>query len=330
MMNSLRFTLAAAVLGFASLVPLTAMAADPADTYPNRPIRLLVGTNPGASVDASARIISEGLTKLLGQPVVVENQPGAGGTLAIKNVIAAKPDGYTLVYYYLDSVTIAPLLAKDPPFDPIRDVEHLGSVVRTGGLILAVPGTSPVKTFDEFIKLAKASPRKLNYGSWGIGSSPHLGFEALGPRLGMQMVHVPYKSGGASFAAAVAGEIDIVTGAGFFQLVNSGKLRALAVGGTARYTEMPNVPTLAELGYGDQLFAPVFYGIAGPKGTPRAVMNKVREALQTWLRTPENTERLKAIGLVTAINTPEEVTASIKRTTDEYAPIIKRLGLSNQ
>lgn len=300
------------------------------DVYPSKSIRLLVGVGPGSTVDGSARVIAERMSRLLGQSIVVENQPGAGGMLAAKNAISAKPDGYTLLYYYTDSIAIAPLLSKDPPFDATKDLAYVGDVVRIYGVLLAVPSTSAINTFDDFAKAAKSSATKLNYGTWGIGSSAHLGFEMIGEKLGFQLVHVPYKSGAASYVAALSGEVDIVMSVASTAPVRSGRLRPIAVAGSRRLSEFPAVPTLVELGIGEQAFAPVTYGIAAPTGTPAAILEKLRDAAEKVVRSPESVERLVGMGVEPALAAPTEAASNIRRATAAYSPVIKRLGISNQ
>lgn len=300
------------------------------EAFPNRPIRLLVGVAPGSSTDASARVVSERMSRLLGQSVIVDNQPGAGGMVAAKSVVAARPDGHTLLWYFTDSIAIAPLLAKQAPFDAGTDLAYVGNLVRIYGVVLAVPTTSPIRNWDDFVKAARASTKKLNYGTWGVGSSSQLGFEIIGEKLGFQMVHIPYRSGAASYMAAIAGEVDIVMTVLSTPLVRSGKLRPIAVAGARRLPEQPDLPTLVELGIGELAFSPVAYGIAAPKGTPATVLAKIREAAETAVNAPDTLERLLAMGVEPAISDAAHVLSLVRRSNDAYGPIIKRQGLSTE
>lgn len=305
------------------------VVAQSTDDFPNRPIRLIVGSATGATTDIAGRITADVLTKKLGQSVFVVNQPGATGTISVKNLMREKPDGYNLVFYYSDQLLVAPLVFKELPYDSVSDVAHVGSVVRSYGFILAVPPTSPATNFNEFVQLTKSKSHQMSYGTWGIGSSAHLGFELLNIKLGTQMVHIPYKGGGPSYQAAMAGEIDVVSGTSFVQLLKAGKLRPLVIGGTQKSQDFPELPTMSELGYSDTIFAPVFYGIVAPPGTPKAILDKIRSAL-AGMNAPDVVARLASIAVVPAVSTSEEVIAAIRKGRDTYKPIVEKLGLVTQ
>ncbi|NBS74499.1 MAG: tripartite tricarboxylate transporter substrate binding protein [Betaproteobacteria bacterium] len=299
------------------------------DDFPNRPIRMIVGSATGATTDIAGRITADVLSKKLGQSVFVVNQPGATGTISVKNLMREKPDGYNLVFYYSDQLLVAPLVFKELPYDSVTDVAHVGSVVKSYGFILAVPPTSPATNFNEFIQLVKTKSQQMSYGTWGIGSSAHLGFELLNTKLGAQMVHIPYKGGGPSYQAAMAGEVDVVSGTSFVQLLKAGKLRPLVIGGTQKSQDFPELPTMSELGYSDTIFAPVFYGIVAPPGTPKAILDKIRSAL-AGMNAPDVVARLASIAVVPAVSTSEEVIAAIRKGRDTYKPIVEKLGLVTQ
>ncbi|MCX7153826.1 MAG: tripartite tricarboxylate transporter substrate binding protein, partial [Proteobacteria bacterium] len=194
-----------------------------AQGYPNRPIKLVVTYPPGASFDIISRILAEKWTQLLGQPVVVENRLGAGGMIAMQSVARAAPDGYTLVTFNTDLAGIVPALYQFKAYDPLKDFAYIGTLMRGTGFIVAVNPKLPVRNIDELGKFAKSAPDGINYGTYGVGSLPHLGFEALNAKLGTKMVHVPYKGGMPSYQAAIVGEVQVVAGTSFIDMLKSGQ-----------------------------------------------------------------------------------------------------------
>lgn len=316
-------------LMFAAVSCAAAPLARAQDAYPVRAITIIVPTSPGRSTDASARLFADSLSKTLKQPVVVDNKPGVGGVLGMRLVANAKPDGYTLGWYYSDALTLSPLSYRVAPYDSVADFALVGDAVRTGGILIAAdPKSIPPGSFEDFKKIAKGN--KLTYASWGVGSSAHLGFEIMGEKLGFQMLHVPFKSGNDGELAALAGQVDLVAGTTFVQTLKTGRLRPIAVGGPTRNPDLPNVPTLAELGLGEEIFAPVTYGVTAPKGTPKAILDKIHAGMKEWLSSPETVARLKALNLEPALSGPEEVVKYISRTRELYLPVVRRLNLINQ
>ncbi|NML47475.1 tripartite tricarboxylate transporter substrate binding protein [Ramlibacter sp. G-1-2-2] len=296
------------------------------DAYPSRPIKLVVGVAPGATTDAAARLVAEVLSKNLGT-TIVDNQPGANGTIAARNVARAKPDGYTLLAFYSDQMQVAPLVYKNA-YDPLEDFAFITTTVRSGGFILAVPESSPAKTFAEFIDYAKSGKKQMNYGTYGVGSSVQLGFEIFNERYGTKMLHIPYKGGGPSYQAAVAGEVDIVAGTSFIELLKANRLRPLAIGGSQHSPEFPNIPTLAGQGFGELVFGPVFYGVAAPRGTPPEIIEKVRAAVAKGAQNPEFAARLKPIAHDPFIVGPAETAALVRKGLDTYRPVVQKLKIS--
>jgi tripartite-type tricarboxylate transporter receptor subunit TctC len=309
----------------ASLAFHLSSAQDSAESYPNRPIRLVIGTSAGSGFDVSARVIAEGLSKILGQVVFVEPQPGAGGVLSMRNFANAKPDGYTLLYYWNDMLDLVPLTFLAPPYDGVKDFAHLGFLTRTGGLMLVIPPSSPAKNFAEFARIAKNAPKQLTFGSSNNGSQ--LSFEIMSGRIGAPILHVPYKTSTTSYQAAMVGEIDIVSGVSFAELVKSGRLRAIAIGGNKRAADFPDVPTLVELGMGDDIFLPNNYGIIAPAATPKSILAKLSDALDKLSKIPEFAERLKPTTLEVHRTTPKEATAVLRRNVERNQPLLRKLGL---
>ncbi|MSQ73758.1 MAG: tripartite tricarboxylate transporter substrate binding protein [Betaproteobacteria bacterium] len=297
--------------------------------YPNRPVRLIVAFPPGASFDIVTRILAEKMTPALGQPVLVENRPGAAGMIGMQAVARATPDGYTLVTFNTDLVGIVPALQKVPPYDPQKDFAYVGTLMRGTGFIVAVNPKLPIHSINDLVKFAKSSPNALNYGSYGVGSLPHLGFEALKARLGINMVHVPYKGGMQSYQAAMINEVQFVAGTSFIDMLKSGQLRGLAIGGQKRSPQLPDIPTFPELNLGDDMFGPTYLGLAAPAGTPQPILNRLSAELRKISLLPDVVERLGKFSEA-SFASPDELTAMVRRDVNFYESLIKSLGLSNQ
>src|ERR1017187_684354 len=295
--------------------------------YPDRSITILVGYAPGSSTDIVSRLIADKMSRGLGQPVLVENVQGAAGLLAAQKLLRSAADGYTLVAFNPELAGIIPALYKTPPYDSIKDFTHIGTMSINSGWIIAVNPRLPAKTFQEFVKLAKSTPKLLNYGTYGVGSVPHLEFEALKAKLGIDMVHVPYKGGAVSYQAAVVGEVDVVAGSSFVELIKAGKLRALAIGGSKRSPQLPEIPTLVELGLGDEIFGEFYTALSGPAGMPQPILEKLSAELKRILALPDIVERIGRFSVAT-YQTPEQCTERVRRNAAFYGPLVRSLGLS--
>jgi len=301
-----------------------------AQSWPTGPIKLVVGAPPGGSADFVARMVSENFTKALGQAVVVDNRPGAGGVVAVKAATSAKPDGNTLLLFFQDNITIAPFLLKTLPYDPIKDLDYAGVVARSKNFFLVVHPNVPAQNFAELVRLAKAQPGKVTFATYGLGSFPHLSYEIMNSRAGIDMTHVPFKGGVESQQSVVAGNVNSVAGIAIIELIKGGRLRALAVGGSKRSPLFPDVPSFAELGHGDQIFGPVMYGVAAPAGMPRAILDRVAAETRKVADAPEAVDRL-----ATFVSEPywmpgEQFRSFAAEVIKSYQPIIARLGLANQ
>ncbi len=297
--------------------------------YPNKPIRLVVGYAPGASTDIVCRIFAEKLSLALGQAVVIENRTGAAGMISAQTVAHAPPDGYTLVAFNPDLAGIVPALYKTPPYDAVKDFAPVGRLMRNTGWILALNPSVPAKTFDDFVKLAKSNPALLNYGTYGIGSLPHLNFEALKRKLSIDMVHVPYKGGALSYQAAMAGDVQIVAGTSFVDLLKSGRLRPIVIGGNKRSPYFPDIPTLAELGLGDEIFGELYVAIVAPAGTPPAIVQRLSAEMKKIVAMPDVMERIQQFG-DPAYASPQELATIIQHDANLYGALVKSLGLNTQ
>ena len=263
--------------------------------YPSRPIKLLVGFAPGGAVDIIARAIGQQIAPALGQPVVVENKPGAGTNIALRALIESPPDGYTLMLT-ANSIAANPTLYQPPPFDMARDFTPVALVGRVP-VVLAASVQAPIDSIAKLIELSKASPRSINYGSPGNGSTPHLAIELFQRAAGIQLNHVPYKGGAPALNDAIAGHLTMVAVNALEALphARSGKLRVLAVLSPVRSPIFPDVPTIAELGF-PGFEASVWYGVVGPAGLPPPVVARLHAEVEKALAAPEVSERLTGAG----------------------------------
>ena len=270
----------------------TAVPAQSQDVWPSKPIRIVHGFGGGGPVDFLARLIAPVLTERLGQPVLIDGKPGAGGTLGAAHVAKSDPDGYTLLLMAAGH-SAAPGLYKSLPYDAANDFTMISMVTRAPLAILVGP-SSPVATVQELVQRAKAQPGKIDYGSAGTGSGMHLMAVVFQARAGVQMTHIPYKTATAVNLAILSGEIPVLftAVAGITPLLESGKVKMIAVSSKERYALMPNVPTIAETVLPD-FDVTTWYALAGPKGLPAPIVARLNEAVHTALKRPEIIERLR-------------------------------------
>jgi tripartite-type tricarboxylate transporter receptor subunit TctC len=324
-MRTRRSFLAAAV-GLA-LAP-AALRAQVAD-YPNRPIRLVVPLPPGGSPDYLSRLLAERLPPVLGQPIVVENKPGAGGTIGREIVARAVPDGYTLGMTESAHVLSASLGAK-LPYDPIRDFEP---IALTGMIpfVLAVNASFPAQTLNEFVAVAKARPGTLTYGSAGIGAPHQFAAELLATMTGIQVVHIPYKGSAGIVPALLANEISFTIGAvnSLLPHFRSGKLRALGVAGSHRSAVIPDVPTIAEAGPLPGYAVDIWLGVIAPAGTPRPIVERLNVEVNRVTGDPQIVrERLLPVGIEPiAPGSPERFLEVMKADLEKYTTVARRANM---
>lgn len=313
-----------ALLGISSaLMGANAWAADPAATnYPQRNITLIAPLSAGSDTDILARLLAERMSRLLGQAIVVDNKTGAGGQIANQALAAAKPDGYTLSLTFQATLALLPHLKLKKPYDPIKDFTPVGLFATTGNALL-VSATSPAQTFPELIARAKATPGKLTFGSWGIGSGGHLQGEFLKTLTGIDIVHVPFRGTSDSLLALLKGEIDMMfAGYGLASAqVQNGKVRALAVTARQRGPTLPAVPTLSELGVPYALDG--WFGLIGPAGMPSDIVTKLNATLGAVCKQPDLAERIGAMGMQLAPNSPTEFAALIAKDYQAWGAIVK-------
>jgi tripartite-type tricarboxylate transporter receptor subunit TctC len=297
-----------------------------AQPWPDKPIKFVVSAPAGSSLDALARVIGDRLKDRLGQPVIVENKPAAGGTVATSEVAKSAPDGYTMLLGFNGPLAFGPLLSK-LPYDVAKD---LAPVIITSSQpnVLAVYAGLPVKSVQEFVAWAKANPGKLSYASVGNGSSSHLNMELLKSVAGFDAVHVPFNGSPPAVTATIQGE----TQAMFAVMqplqaqVQAGKLRALAVTTAKRFPLLPDLPTIAESGYpGFEALA--WNGVMVPAATPKPVITRLNAEMNAILKQPDVVEKMQASGFDLIGGTPEDFGNLIKRETDTWTPVIRKLGL---
>lgn len=297
--------------------------AQPRDTYPSRPVHLVVPYPPGGTSDNVSRVIADRLGPLLGQPVVVENRGGAAGTIGAQVVQAAKPDGYTLLMAPTAVFAITPHL-RNVPYDPVNGFDTV-AMLATAPSIAAVHKDYPAKTMAEFIARAKQNPGKLTFGSAGPGSITHLYGEMLKERAGIDLLHVPFKGSADSMNALLGKQIDLIIDPVALGQVRGGALRALAIFGDRRIPELPDVPTIAEAGY--RIDLPSWFGLFAPKGTPGSIVSKISGEVAKLLREPETEKRLLTFSLFPAYLDPVAFAEQLKQDDGTIADLIKKAGI---
>ncbi|HTQ75218.1 MAG TPA: tripartite tricarboxylate transporter substrate binding protein [Burkholderiales bacterium] len=298
------------------------------ESFPSRPMRLVVSFPPGGGADLTGRAVGQKMGELLGQPVVVENKPGANGLVGCDAVAKSAPDGYTLLETDRGALGINPSLYKKLPYDPLADFEYVG-VVTTAPYVLVIDPRLPAKTLAELRELSKAKPGSLNYGSYGVASMAQLNIEALKAKMGIDLTHVPYKGAGPAIQAVVAGEAaaTIASPAGVLGFIRDGRLRALAIGAPVRSALLPDVPTLAEAGADDDTLVPTYFAFALPAKTPAAIVARLHGAMRRAVRAKEVSERLVTAGLEPAGGTGEELLALVRRDIPRFRRIIQNTGI---
>lgn len=309
-----------------SCVLLTAVAH--AQSFPSRPLRVIVPLAAGGGMDSVARTVANSFTEALGQSVVVDNRPGAGSLIALEILNGAAPDGHTLMMSSATTV-IYPLLYKSP-LDPVRDFLPV-SQVTAQGYVLVVHPALPAKSALEFVKHAKANPDKLTYASSGIGSPIHMTTELLGIATGTKLVHVPYKGIGAAYADLVGGRISfsfatIISAQGH---IKNNRLRALAVSMAKRAPAMPDTPTMAEAGVPGVVVVN-WYGLLAPKATPKAIVDRIAAETAKAVQAPAMMKHLVADGSEGVGSKPAEFTAHIRNESEQWRRVIKQGGIQAQ
>ena len=313
-------TLAVVIVGSAAATTAWAQA------YPTKPVKLVVPFPPGGSLDITGRLLAQKLTETWGQPVVVENKPGAGGNIGADLVAKSPPDGYTILLGALSTHAVNPNLYAKMPYDAVKDFAPITLIAITPN-VLVVNAASPVNNVREFIAYAKANPGKLAFGSGSNGSAGHLAGELFKVETGSDAVHVPFKGGAPATQALLAGDTQFMFDnlANAMAQVKAGKLKALAVTTAQRSPLVPELPTMAEAGL-PGFDISTWYGLFAPAGTPTAIVAKWNAEVTKILNAPDVRARLVADGAEPSPNTPEQFTQMIARELSKYARIVKASG----
>lgn len=310
--------LSAAALA-ASLLPAAMAQA----TYPVKPIRLIVPFTVGGVTDASARMVADLMGKRLGQPINVDNRPGASGNIGTSAVATADPDGYTLLLGFDGTLVINPNVIRSVPFDTLKDFAPIGKI-GDAKLILVAATSLKADTLKEVIELSKKESGGLSYGTSGVGSTPHLGGSMLNIRAGANLVHVAYKGGGQAMIDLQAGSIPLVwtAVAGALPLIQAGRIKPIAVPASERASSLPNVPTFIEAGVKDFVIDS-WVGLLAPARTPRPIIDRLNTVLNEVLNDADARARLDKLGITPVPGTPEQYHASMKRDLERYAEVVK-------
>lgn len=313
---------ASALLAGASLCTAAAMA----QSYPTKPIRLIVPLAPGGPSDILARTVAQKLTESLGQPVVVDNRSGAGGSLGTEIAVKSPPDGYTIILVS-NSLSINPSLYPKLPYDPVRDLQPIALLAEAPYMLVTHP-LLPVKSVKGLIALAKARRGQLNYASGGSGTGPHLAMEVFKLMAGIDMTHIPYKGAGPAMIDLIAGQAQVMFANIIASLpfIRSGRMKALAVSSAKRSPAAPEIPAVAESGLAG-FNESGQHGILAPAGTPREVVQRLNAEIVKALNLPEIKERLASEGAAIVGSTPEHYAAVIRSDVAKWAKVIKSSGI---
>jgi len=301
-----------------------------AQNYPARAITLVIPFAPGGSTTVVGRGIADKVSELLGEKVIVDNRPGAGGTIGTKAVAHSDPDGYTLLLGYTGTLAVGPSLYKNPGYDPRRDFAPIGLIGNAPNSLVVHP-SFPAKTIAELIAYAKANPGKVNFGSAGAGSASHVTGEYFARAAGIKLVHIPYKGSGPAMTDLLGGHIMTAFAPvpGSHANVAAGKLRALAVTSTARSSLLPDVPTMIEAGL-PGFDASLYYGLVAPAGTPRPIIDKLNKALRDALGSDSVKRQLGHDGTEITPGSPEDYAAFIDRDEKKWSQLLKESGIEKE
>jgi tripartite-type tricarboxylate transporter receptor subunit TctC len=308
----------------ALLLPITCLA----QTYPDKPIKLIVPFPPGGVADIIARPVAEKIAQSLGQPVIVENRGGATGTIGAAFVANSAPDGYTLLFGTTNEIAMSPTLYKSLPYDPTKAFAPI-AVVAEFPNVLVVGSSAPAHTLADLAAQARAKPKSLTFASSGQGSTNHLTAELFQTQAKTQVLHIPYKGGGPALVDLTGGHVDAMfaTLPSAIPLIKGGKLRALAVTGERRSPALPDVPTAREAGMPD-LVVTTWNGVLAPAGTPPAIVDRLARALKQAADDPGIKEKLAAVGAETMSTTPQAFATVIRDDFDRWSSVIKQAGIT--
>jgi tripartite-type tricarboxylate transporter receptor subunit TctC len=302
-------------------------AQESATAYPSKPVHIIVTFSPGGPTDIIARSIGQKLTEAWGQPVIIENRPGAGGTIGTNFVAKAVPDGYTLVLSSVGPMASGPFIYPNLPYDPIKDLAPI-TLAATSWLFLAVNPSVDARSTKELIALAKKKPGLLTISSSGIATPAHLAAASFQSAAGISLTHIPYKGGSDSISAVVAGQVQMAleTPSAIVPQVKAGKLRALFVAGPNRSPQLPDVPTASESGL-PGFVAGSWYGFHAPAGTPQAIIDKIHDAMVKIIQTPEMRQRFSDLGAEAMTDTPAQFGEFVATEQKRWGKVIREAGI---
>ncbi|MGZ5091176.1 MAG: Bug family tripartite tricarboxylate transporter substrate binding protein [Burkholderiales bacterium] len=316
-----RFSCVLVLLASAAALPVVAQ------TYPSKAVRIVVPFAASSTIDIIARIIAPKLSESLGQPVLVDNRAGAGGMVGMDAVAKSQPDGHTLVIGALGPLAMNPALYPKTPFDPVRDFAAI-SLLATGPVVIAVHPSVPARNVTELVELAKKRPGQLNFGSPGVGSSPHLTGELLKMLTATDIVHVPYKGNAEALTDLISGRVSIVfTGVPpVVPLAKAGRVRLLVTTGRQRLAQLPDVPTIAEAGLpGAEVL--IWYGAVAPAATPKDVVTRLNREIVKLMQAPDIRERFSQQGIDPETSTPEQFAQLIREEYARWTKVIRASGI---
>jgi tripartite-type tricarboxylate transporter receptor subunit TctC len=315
------------LLTTAALLTATPWTLRAQGAYPNKPIKLIVGFPPGGGIDFTARLVQPALEAALGQPVVIDYKPGAGGVIAATELTRTAPDGYTLLVANTGPFAIAPYLQARKPYDPVSQFSYIGQIAETG-YIVATRAEHPAKDLKQFIEWAKANPGKANFASGGPGASTHLNGELLNSVAGINLLHVPYKGSAPAVTDLIGGQTHLLIDAGTVLLpqIKGGRLKALAVTGARRDPNLPDVPTVREQGLAG-MEAAGFQGIVGPAGMPRDVVDRLATELRKVLANPDIKAKFAAAGAEVNPRSPQEFAAYVRSESERWSKLIAQRNI---
>ena len=330
-MRSMKINMMRAVLWLGSVLPVLGAALPStaaAQDYPMRPIRLVVPFAPGGNVDITARAIAPALGEALGQQIIVDNRAGGGGFIGAAFAAKSAADGYTLLLGSSGTITVAPAVAKNPPYDPIRDLVNLGPI-HAVPIVLTAGAKSSIMNYRDFVAQAQAKPGQMSMASAGTGTSNHLAIELLAREANLKMIHVPYKGAGPAITDVIGGQVEVMMDQLTASIghIKEGRLRALAVTTKKRSALLPEVPTLVELGLSNYEVI-TFTGLFAPAGTPRPVAEKLSAALKRALANAQVKERFAALGVELIDLEQSAFDAYVKRDFDNWRSIAREAGIS--
>lgn len=317
-------------LATSALIARTGAQAQTGAAFPSKAIKLVVPFPAGGGADYIARVLAPKMTETLGKPVIVDNRPGAGTTIANDLVAKSPPDGHTLLQVNRD-MAISPSTYASLPYDTLQSFAWIGNAVDSPFILAANPSL-PATSLLEFAQFAKARPGTVPYGNLAIGGIAHLNMEALMRHLGIELMQIPYKGAAPALSALLSGEVMValtsLTAA--LPMVREGRLRAFAVGLDKRATQLPDVPTCAEAGGGTNTILPTYFGLAGPAGMPRPIVDKLAAALRQALDSPEVIEKILQSGSLPAFSSPEDLAATMASDMAHFGKLVKAAGITPQ